>query len=395
MLKILHVLFVILIYISILLPGPLQYIYIIRKIIFALLIAFYFAYVLMCDIKWPRNIILLVFGIIAIESLFALQGAINNHNLDDILFFVQPFLYILLLFVLLSLMKEYSIEKYLRHIFIAVIILALSALTFTFAIYFVGYADIYSISEYYNPNIIVRWSDENVRVYPRTAYFFPMAFAYLFYNKNFDPISKVFYFLVLFLATYFAKSYGLLAIVLFVLAVTSSYGKHKIYKTFVILVCGLLITFLLLNINEIYGSRATFKQRSVDLKIQQLNFVAESSLNSLEVLIGKGIGYRFSVDERHEQDRNIEVGPIQWFITNGVLGIIFYSFFYLYPVFSSFRRRNLNNPVIFLIVISQLSLFLLNFTNPTLSGFSGLIFVMLYICIVQNSKSELVHVKVV
>jgi hypothetical protein len=284
-----------------------------------------------------------------------------------------------------DLFEKYGIERYLRHLLFAIVILAAA----TCVIYFIT-AENRHIAQWINDhsNIFqITYPDFGLRVLSKTGAFFPSGLLitlYFFLRER--KIRYGLYFVIISYALYRNHTFSVFVAGLFTVYLSVIITiKSKLSKTFIAIV-GI---FVVLVSATIYLNDTYFhKKQSLEIKMQQTN---ESIALFLEKPItGQGLGFLYhDMDSRGKDTVMLEVSYLTILASTGILGSLFYMFIYLYyPIVSLINKYKERNRII-LILLCLFSIMIAGLGNPFIfSGGMGLLFIVLLGATVEKRRNQ-------
>jgi hypothetical protein len=383
LLKIIDKLFILFIYLNIVSPGPNELIFNTKKILFGLTFFLYLFHLMLKNQRVSRCSLLFILFIFASIMSLAQISLLKGNEISNILIFITPLFFFLYIFILNSLNKMYSIEKYLKHIaysgvILSLIIVGIVVITNIFNFKAIALLLIGENGQPYS-NIAVSFPQNILRVNARTGVFLSVSLciSLYFYKSSRDKLF-VFFALLILIATYFTRSIGIWAGVTLVV-VMSFFKKRQYAKNTFVLLAFFVGTIVLLN--TVIAQMREDENKDLSFRVKQQQVISGIDLFLNKPILGQGLGYIFKdMDERSDYSEPIiENTPVLILATGGILGFFIYAFIFLCPVILYFlqqRKQEFQKTLI----ISHLSVILAGFSNPyMLAGGMGFFLIVLYL----------------
>ena len=316
-------------------------------------------------------------------TILTLISICNNNDFSNIQQFIYPFFILVTIPLFGSLFEAYGIERYLRHLLFAVVLLA----TATSVIYFItaenrGIA--FLINDHSN-NFQITYPDFGPRVLSKTGAFFPSGLLLaLFFLLRERKMRYGLYFILISFALYHNHTFtiivaGLVTLYLFVVMFDKSHVR-KIFSA----VIGICVVVMVgaLYLNDTYAH----KKQSLDIKVEQTYKAWE--IFSEGPIVGQGLGFVFqNMDDRLTDTLVLEVSYMTILASTGFFGVIFYLFIYLYYPIIGFLHNHLDRGYTKLLILCFLSILIAGSGNPYIfSGGMGLFFIVLLGAVVERSS---------
>lgn len=282
--------------------------------------------------KYDKGIIIQVGIVIVFCITNFLISYLNNNDIGLSLSLQKQYYFLFFLLLIPSLIKVRSLDSYLYHFEKAAFLQAISLILLGIIIKIIGAFPVSIAAEIIDSDLRVSLSDgmseAGIRVVSRLN---PILISGFFYTLivKLNTKSKKTKLVVYLIAFYITKSFGLymaliIGIALFILF------KFRIRKSYYIHIVSLYvfaIVFMFINIDALFtGSN---KSKSFKLKKQQIESIGDIETHKL--LLGYGLGYKFNNDDRRMDEPIIEVIPVFWLYTSGIIGTILTLYLILYP----------------------------------------------------------------
>lgn len=377
----LYWLFITFIYMNIVMPGSYDFNIVAKKIIFIVFVVTF----LFVRATFPKEMIVFIAQSLFLICCMAGYSFILGNQFGDILIFVLPMLFLVSAPILYSLRDSYSLDSYLKHILIAVLIISVVTLIIV-ALSDFYFNEIALFLQSLNSNYgLMFLPGSGVRVSVQTAPFMPAGFfiAYYYYRQT-RQRKYLIASAVICTAIFFTKTVGIwIALMAGALILTIFFAKKIISALLPILI---IFIALLLVVQVVIPKMQSDieKLKSYDVKSQQV----ENGLGLFQdnVLMGAGLGHRLNLDERGDSSPIIEVLPVLILIDGGLVGFVIYLFIYFTPVIKFFASEIKPDAMVILIA-SHISIALAGFANPYfISGGTGLFFVVLILVFLRFYK---------
>lgn len=365
-------------------------IYIILVMDFPLLVKLFFAvtlflivFVILHNKELDKKAIVYILFIFSMFSILALVGVLKANELTDILKFIFPIFTLLNIFVYIELVKIYSIERYVYHIYIASILVSLKILLlfilFTNNI-LIDYLPIYDPEKV--QSTWIGFNAGSLRIFIGQATIIPIG---LLLHQVF--YKKVPYVLltISFIALFLTQATVLWVIYFLVLIYIIHLNFKSIYKYIYLL---LSIACIILLIFEYYDMLSLIIEEkllySVPVKLQQID-IATNMINE-NLFFGGGLGYIFS-----NGANAIEVVIFHVLTTTGLVGFLIYTYMLFYWSILSLKYIKIDKLIKFLI-LSYFTIVFASFSNSYLLGGSSGLFLIPFIVArfidIQNKKAS-------
>ena len=371
--NIIYISFVIYLYTSICGFIPSLFLLLIRNSIYALY-ALLFVY-RFSKISMTKEVIHYFFLIIVLIVYSIIISALNQRPYNTVLSLTKQNLFFIFLFFL----KDIENNKYKRlltHLYFAILLQALYTVIAYISIQYL-HMSIFKLLP--SSDMHIMSSDgfsTHTRIFSRLQ---PFLLVGVIYNLSLlkRNLKSVVELIVLCYALFISKTlvfYFIIIIAIFSIKLMQKKCIAKKYFFFI-----LCITFFILYLTATfdftpYGEIG--KVSSFYLKQQQI--LSLTKLNNKDLFFGKGIGYEFYIDNRMTGDMVIEILPVFWLTTVGIIGFSIQLYLLLSLLLKLRSEKNISRELIF-ITVSQTSLFLTCLSNGyIISGSTAYMMILYY-----------------
>ena len=276
----------------------------ISKAIILTALFFYIIYLL----RSPQNALsrrfcIYIFFVIFFMTMLTLISIMQYNDLSNVMQFLSPFSILLTIPLFSSLYTAFGIERYLRHLLFAIVILAATTTVFYFLT--VEHRDIASMINLYSNNFQITYPDFGSRILSKTGVFFPSGLILsLYFLLRERKIRYGLSFAIIAFALYHHHTFtviiaGLISLYLFLIIFDKPPARKKAIAA--IGICAVVF------IGAVYLSGTyAHKRQSVDIKVQQMYKAVD--IFSESPIAGQGLGFLFSdMDDRLTDTLMLEV----------------------------------------------------------------------------------------
>jgi hypothetical protein len=330
--------------------------------------------------KELRNKKIVEFYAFVIISYTVLVGyaTIRGNDIDNIIFYLKPFLIFMIIPAFAYLFKKNGAERYMK--------------VFTWSVFLLvglfAYIVIKTINE---PGdglklndqqglILVAVYDFLPRVVIKTFVFLVPATAYLVFKYN--GIKLQLCFLLMVVIALLSMTLGIVVAVICVYLIILLLQKRRkdLIPLIVIGSLGYVVYFGLYK-----DTVMDTKENSADYKTEQMNNFTKD-MGPVDLLLGRGIGCKFNdFDSRHIKEDIIEVAAVVLFQSGGLFFSLLFLYAYLGPAIIALLYNK--DDFLQMLAVSQIGLFISSLSNPYIWGGSvGLLF-MVFIVAYQGAMS--------
>jgi len=299
------------------------------------------------------------------------------------IFNIKYLFFILFIFLIPALGKSYSLNRYIKHFFLGILVQALTTVFLVLLYKTIGYQRLSVFSNYLDLSVMQSsgFNDQSVRVVSRLNPLLIPCFFYFIavHKKNWFSILAL---VTVTLALYYTKSLGLYLALLvgFGIFVITYFRLKKNFILLYILTMFVSLNVLIIYMTHFFGSYAG-KSFSALVKSEQVLSIGKLSLFNL--LFGYGHGYVFYDKVRGLFDVVIEVLPVYWIFVSGILGLIVLLYLFLYPL-SGYNKYIFINPegrkFYRFLIASQVAVFFTGLSNAYLLSGSTAFFLVFFYC---------------
>jgi len=319
-----------------------------------------------------------------------LYGLANGNPLSNILAFLTPAFFVLYIPNISILIDEFGMEKYLRTIMYAALILSffiqfVVAVVLWFKLYNSKY--IIEIFNQSQKNVAISFPAGvlSVRVQVNSAIMIaPGVLAAYYFLKRTSKTRYLFALVIMLVSLVWTQSVGIWG---GTLAAFGSYHLmiNRLKPETVFHLTVMIIVALLLFLALFFLMGPSKMNVSVDAKIEQTK--RGMGLFLEHPLLGTGLGYEYrNMDFRHTTDKYLEVAPVMLLSSLGLIGSFMYGFIFLYWPIRYLRMRE-KTKVGNLLFASEVAVLVASVANPYIwSGSIGLLFPSLLAGYVTRGK---------
>jgi|SaaInlLV_10m_DNA_2_1039722.scaffolds.fasta_scaffold18433_1 hypothetical protein len=339
------------------------------KLIFVLTLGFYLIIILNNN-KFNKRAFIFILFVYLTFSLLALVGLVKGNEVEDIVKFMLPILTLLNIFVYIELLKTYKLDRYIYHIYIASIFVTLKVLLllllFTNGI-LIDYLPVFDSEKV--QNTWIGYNAGSFRIFIGQAIIIPVGLLLSqYFNKKIPYLFLVIAFVSLFFTqtTVLWVSYFLVLIYLLHLQFKSILKYIVLFLTFsgIVFIIGIYYDVIIMIIEEklLYSAPVKLQQIGISIDILDKN-----------LFFGGGLGYIFD-----NGANTIEVVILHVLSTTGILGFFIYTYMLFYWQILSIQYIK-TDKLIFVLVLSYLTIVFASFSNPYLLGGSSGLFLIPFI----------------
>lgn len=274
-----------------------------RYILFACAIALFMLNMILRNTQASYKSAIIIFSIISLPLYGALSGVIFGNKTDSIIFDLQPYVYMLIIFYICTLnetLTEYSLSFFISTVKVFSIFASLI---------YISYIVLLKIGLVSFPSIYNTLSSTSEFFFRPGGAFFAKSFFFLGIGAIFYFIEKKYIpFIFIMIASFLTETRG---VVLFtgVAIIIASFRVNGVMKNAIYITAAVLAVLLLMIV---VGDRAG---SSDSVRINDLSFII-NSMDWLSSIFGNGFGSQ--VNDRGR----IEIVPLELFYKTGFLGIL-------------------------------------------------------------------------
>ena len=324
-----------------------------------------------------------LFGFWGAMLLFIYSLIIRSNPISNVMWFVKPYMFWLLIPVFAILFKENGLKRYLKMFSITVFLLTVLYLS-VYILYFYDSDLAKSICEMYGNFSLSEYEGIPRVIVKNIVFLFPLLlYVFIYVKTRLLKFIAIFYVLFIMLLTQtMGLILGFASIILVKLLV-----DRKFITLTVIIACMILALYVFSQNYTEWLSH--FKIYSIEVKLEQLYGVL-SQMDFVDYLFGKGIGAEIINSDRRllQNDYVIEVAPLLMLFVGGIFGSIILFFIYVFPTFlvafSDQIRKDENMKIL---LYSHAAIIVTSLSNPYIwSGGIGLFFVCMIIASFNNEN---------
>jgi len=378
MLYLIDKLIIVFLYVNILAPKVTIAFFPFGKLLIGLALFLYLLYAMTHSADISTKSISYIFISITFISILSLIGIFKGNQISNIINYITPIFILFTIPVFYSLFRLYNIERYISHVLNAVVILALYiCIIFIFC----GILNMRELVSIINENLYfmsaVSYPPSGIRISVVTGGFLPIGLLIAYYFIIKKPAFRYYlFFAIISFALYLSQTLILWFCGVFVLLFFTFFRIRKISSKMIAMI-ALLIIIGLLAITTPQDFIA-YKEESFIQKGKQIVLALDMFGN--KPFLGEGLGYvyRSSIVPgavSREENVVLEVSYAMILSSTGLIGVLFYSFIYLYYPFKFLLKKS-KNLIMKLFFVSHLAVLIAGISNPYIwSGGMGLLFI--------------------
>ena len=376
-----YYLFIAIIYINILSPAPF-----VKKWLGLSILILGVVFMLLHKTRVANSQYLYIIASFLMILILAVISITKGNQTNDILIFVTPFSFLLLMPILSSVSSnnKYLFDGAMRHFLFGTLVLSIFIIssvvlveTFNFDVVSLLLDKFDNYGLMYLPGTGIRVSVQSGVLLP------PGLFISWYLFKSNGGFQYVLYFVVIISAIFFTKTFGIwggtiVGGLVMIFMLTRNKIKALIY------ICTLIVATSLIGYVVVSDARSDeVKNLSFSIKEQQV-------VNGLKAfydkpLLGQGLGSKKSLDHRNVYAPVIETLPVSIIVDGGIFGSIIYLLIYLTPFF--IYIKNIKYDWRAVILPAHLSILIAGFSNPYfISGSVGFFFIAMLFIFVSRKK---------
>jgi hypothetical protein len=346
------------------------------------------AYVVVNRARIPRGTLAYVHGCLALLVVLAAISVVAKGNpFGNAVQFVAPVVMLFAIPVLFCLFDVYGIDRYLRHVLLASLVVAIYVLGLFLLWYVLDEKElVLVIADLSKTTSVAGWYDINaVKIHVTSGVFFPagilLAWHFMKTRRQRRYLAHLAVFAFAVAVSFTAGQVGAAAAVAAAWAFLSARTRRRGAAVAV----ALLVIFAMgiaLAPSDILQS----KGQSFDQKSQQAQQAFELFMEN--PLLGRGLGFMYS-DLRvpalsSSEGLFVEVSYAMLLASTGLLGLACYAFIYLFPIAKAFMIAG-RHPIVQVLTLSQIAIIIAAAGNPYIwAGGVGLFFVALLVAVLAH-----------
>lgn len=364
----------------------------IGKWIMGLSFFIYLIYLFKNNIGISKKTIVYIF--ICFLFIFILSGIsiFLGNDLKDVMEFITMLLFLFTIPIFISLFKKYGVDRYLGHLLSAIIMLTIYFCLIYIVCELLGRREVsYEINENSYLMTLISYPKAGIRIYFIVQGFLPIGLLITYYIKkmksNYSFTYWLFFAMITF-ALYLSQNLsiwfaGIFGMCLFKLII-DKFRAFRVVKY--VLFLGLIFVLLLAIPRDIFIE----KQISIYQKERQM--AQALAIFSEKPLLGEGVGYVYTSSKVPDvsglENKFLEVSYFMILSSTGLIGVLFFSYIYLYNLgrFIMIKDRNMAMKLFF---VSHITVLIAGVGNPYIwSGGFGLLFSCLLAAAIESRSRE-------
>jgi hypothetical protein len=388
MLALIDKLIIAFIYTNIVLPQIDIFAVAISRVAMAAALVCFGAYVVVNRERIPRGILAYVHGCLALlVALGAISVVAKGNPIENAVQFVAPVVMLFAVPMLFRLFDVYGIDRYLRHVLLATLVVAIYVLGLFVMWHVLDEKElVLVIADLSKTTSVAGWYDIGaVKIHVTSGVFFSagilLAWHFMLQHRQkryLVPLAAfAFAVTVSFTAGQVIAAAAVAAAWAFLSARTRRQGVAVAVALLVLTAVGIALAP-----SDILQS----KGQSFDQKSQQAQQALELFIEN--PVLGRGLGFMYS-DLRvpalsSSQGLFVEVSYAMLLASTGLLGLACYAFIYLFPIAKAFVIAR-SHPIVQVLTLSQLAIIIAAAGNPYIwAGGVGLFFVAFLVAVLAH-----------
>jgi hypothetical protein len=326
-----------------------------RTLMLAFCVATY-VYLFVAKKRIPGGVLIYcVMAHIAILAL-AVIGLVEGNQAKDIVQFVLPIQILLIIPGLILLINKYGAERYIRHLTIAGVLLAVFVLGIYVACEFLGRSDIGDLITFTPAfGTTVGYTLDGIRISPATGLFLAVALTFVCDRLIRErTLFDLIYFCAILTALYVTKTMSIIsaaAVGVCLVGISNRKGQLLLWL-FIIIIAYVQVRYW----RELW-SDSFFAQKVDSIAQKQRQMELALDIFRRNPIFGQGIGYIYSFADFDAVSGGgnlyLEASYAMVLASGGLIGVGVYAYIYLYyPVKGLFSFRQDNELRLFLIAVA-------------------------------------------
>lgn len=349
------------------------------------------AYVVVNRERIPRGILIYVHGSLALlVGLAAISVVAKGNPIENAVQFVAPVVMLFAIPVLFRLFDVYGIDRYLRHVLAASLVVAVYVLGLFVMWHVLDEKElVLVIADLSKTTSVAGWYDINaVKIHVTSGVFFPagilLAWHFMMKRRQRRYLVHLAVFAFAVTVSFTAGQVVAAAAVAAAWALLSARTRRR----GIVLAVALFAIFAV-DVALVPSDILESKGQSFDQKSRQGQQALELFMEN--PVLGRGLGFRYS-DLRvpalsSSEGLFVEVSYAMLLASTGLLGLACYAFIYLFPITNAFVIAR-SHPTVQVLALSQAAIMIAAAGNPYIwAGGVGLFFIVLLMAVLAHLES--------